>query len=133
VTLSGHGVFSPDPDSPRILWWWWDDVGHPPLAPSSGRLTEAGDLVFEKTTERGRRRDTFFGSGSRLVHRIEFAPAGTRELALFVDANYELRAPTGTSADAEARFRVGREERGSENSSIRWHPSMGVQVRPGRQ
>lgn len=103
VTLSGHGVFSLDPDSPRILWWWWDDIGHPPLAPSSGRLTEAGDLVFEKTTERGRRRDTFSGSGSRLVHRIEFAPAGTRELALFVDASYELRAPTGKSADTEAR------------------------------
>jgi predicted membrane metal-binding protein len=30
-------------------------------------------------------------------------------------------------------FRVGWEERRSENSSIRSQPSMGVQVRPGRQ
>jgi hypothetical protein len=84
-SLSGHGVFTVDPESGEVLWFWFDSFGFPPLDPARGAV--AGDtLTLEKTTVRGSQRTTFARDGDELAHRIEYRAPGAGEFAPLVVA-----------------------------------------------
>jgi Protein of unknown function (DUF1579) len=92
VGLTGHGVFSVDPESSDVLWWWFDDFGYPPLSPSRGRVGPDGVLVLEKATVRGRQRATFAIEDDVLIHQIAVAPGASTRFTPIVEASYQRQA-----------------------------------------
>jgi hypothetical protein len=89
ATLTGHGVFTVDPDGDDVLWFWFDSIGYPPAAPSRGRFDADGTrLVLEKTTPRGTQRATFARDGDRLRHEVAARLGDATAFTPLVTATY---------------------------------------------
>jgi hypothetical protein len=91
TTLTGHGVFTVDPESGDVLWFWFDSIGYPPAAPSRGAFDADGTrLVLEKTTPRGTQRATFARDGDRrLRHEVAARLGDATAFTPLVTATYE--------------------------------------------
>jgi hypothetical protein len=89
VSLTGHGVFTAEPDSGEVLWFWFDSIGYPPAVPSRGSFDAAGTrLVLEKTTPRGTQRATFALEGDLLRHEVAVRLGDATEFSPLVTATY---------------------------------------------
>src|SRR3954452_12437685 len=87
VSLTGHGVFTVDPDTGDVLWFWFDSIGFPPAAPSRGAW-EDGTLTLVKETPRGAQRAMFRVDGDTLHLRIEARPGDAEAFSTVVAATY---------------------------------------------
>ncbi len=85
--LSGHGVFTLDPESGEVLWFWFDDFGFPPLEPARGDWT--GDtLVLTKRSPRGETEYRFTPQADTWAQRIRTRPTGQADFTDFLSAEY---------------------------------------------
>lgn len=87
LALSGHGVFTLDPQTGEVLWFWFDDFGFPPLSPARGDWTAEG-LRLEKRTPRGETRYLFAPEASGWRQVTELRLGGQETFSPFLKASY---------------------------------------------
>lgn len=73
ATMTGHGVAIAD------QWWWFDSYGFTPAAPGSARW-ENGELILERSSERGRTTTTLSVAEGGLQQWIDSAVPADAEL-----------------------------------------------------
>ena len=79
--MVGHGVVSADG------WWWFDSYGFVPTVPGTARWAR-GELILERSSERGRTRTTLAIADGSLEQRIDSAVAPDTELAPLLRGTY---------------------------------------------
>ncbi|MFE6994828.1 hypothetical protein ACFVAE_02615 [Microbacterium sp. NPDC057659] len=79
-SMTGHGVVREDG------WWWFDSYGFVPASPGTATWN-AGELVLERRSERGRNVMILASDGERLTMRL-FAASGDGELEPLVAGEY---------------------------------------------
>jgi Protein of unknown function (DUF1579) len=85
--LSGHGVFSVDPETEDVLWHWFDSIGFAPGEPARGSW--AGDrLVLERSSPRGTNRTTWSVEGGELQQTVAFRAPDDDDFAVLLHGRY---------------------------------------------
>jgi hypothetical protein len=81
MTMTGHGVIAAG------AWWWFDSYGFTPTTPGTARW-EGGELILERSSERGRTTTTLAIVDGRLEQRIDSAVPADAELAPLLRGTY---------------------------------------------
>lgn len=79
-SMTGHGIVLGDG------WWWFDSYGFAPTAPGKAAWID-GELVLERSSERGRNVMVLASDGERLTMRLS-AASGDGELQPLVAGVY---------------------------------------------
>lgn len=87
AALSGHGVVVDG------RWWWFDSYGFVPTAPGSARW-EGGELLLERSSERGRTVTTLTCTDATLEQRIDSAVPADAELRPLMRGTYTRTPPS---------------------------------------
>jgi hypothetical protein len=92
MTMTGHGVIAAG------AWWWFDSYGFTPTTPGTSRW-ESGELILERSSERGRTTTTLAIVDGRLEQRIDTAVPADAELTPLLRGTYTPQAHPNLRSD----------------------------------
>jgi hypothetical protein len=92
TTMTGHGVIVAG------AWWWFDSYGFTPTTPGTARW-ERGELILERSSDRGRTTTTLTIVDGKLEQRIDAAVPADAELAPLLRGTYTLQAHPNPRSD----------------------------------